>query len=97
MSKLLALHAKRPPRPTIASAEAVLGFLEEGLVWMAEAFGPGEATNGNRLASGRLPAVLEMALTNERVDALRPSVFYVASSVRADHHVVSDQPHHTRH
>jgi hypothetical protein len=29
---------------------------------MAEAFGPCDATNGNRLASGRLPAVLEMAI-----------------------------------
>ena len=31
---------------------------------MAEAFGPGDATNSNRLASGRLPAVLAVALPN---------------------------------
>jgi hypothetical protein len=31
---------------------------------MAEAFGPRDATNGNCLASSRLPVVLEMALPN---------------------------------
>ena len=61
--QLLALHTRRPAPPTVFSAQAVLGCLEQALVWMAEASSPGKATNGNRLASGRLPVVLEMALT----------------------------------
>jgi hypothetical protein len=55
--------------PSVHVADYRLGTrcldrLKESLVWMAEAFGPGDATDGNRLAPGRLPAVLEMALPN---------------------------------
>lgn len=58
--QLLALHAKRPRR-RLSVAKAVLGHVAKPLVRVAEASRLGHTTNGSRLASRGLSAVLEVA------------------------------------
>ena len=63
--QLLALHTKRPRRPTGDRAQAVLDCAAKSLVRMEAAAHSGHPENGCGSGIGRLPAVLEMALTRQ--------------------------------
>jgi hypothetical protein len=62
--QLLALHAHRPSSAANRPAKAVLSCLAEILVWVEATSHSGHTQNRHWLASGWLPAVLEMAFKN---------------------------------
>jgi hypothetical protein len=65
--QLLALQAQETSPTTECLAKAVLGHVAKPLVRVGEASRLGHTPNGCRLASSRLPTVLEVAFTKGKV------------------------------